>query len=144
MIHALVVFFFLSPAKSALLPQKTIVFDNGVSLKVEMALTTEQKARGLMERTSLAQGEGMLFHFEPPQVLSFWMKNTLIPLSIGFFRSNKTLIEALDMEPSHGPVREELLPRYMSSEPAQYAIEVPKGWFSKNKIQNGMKFRFQK
>jgi uncharacterized protein len=140
-------FFFLlffSQAQTVQLPQKTIVFDNGVSLKVEMALTTEQKSRGLMERTSLAQGTGMLFNFEPPQVLSFWMKNTLIPLTVGFFRANKTLIETFDMEPSHGPVREDLLPRYMSTEPAQYAIEVPKGWFAKNKIRSGMKFRFQK
>lgn len=137
-------FVFFLQAQTVQLPQKTIVFDNGITLKVEMALTSEQKARGLMERTSLAQGAGMLFNFEPPQVLSFWMKNTLIPLSIGFFRANKTLIETFDMEPSHGPVREELLPRYMSSESAQYAIEVPKGWFAKNKIRSGMKFRFQK
>ena len=122
---------------------KTVVFNNSISLRVEMALTPTQKAQGLMGRTSLAEGAGMLFEFQPPQILSFWMKNTLIPLSIGFFRANKTLIEIQEMEPSHGPVREEFLPRYVSSEPAMYAIEVPKGWFHKKKIKPGAQFRFK-
>lgn len=129
--------------QAEVLQKKTVVFDNNVSLKVEIAITPTQKAQGLMGRTSLANGTGMLFEFQPPQILSFWMKNTLIPLSIGFFRANKTLIEIQDMEPSQGPVREEMLPRYVSSEPAMYAIEVPKGWFHKSKIKPGSKFRFK-
>lgn len=136
-----VVFFSLVQAES--FKQKTVVFNNGVSLKVEMALTPGQKSQGLMGRTHLAEGSGMLFEFQPPQILSFWMKNTLIPLSIGFFREDKTLIEIQDMEPSHGPVREELLPRYVSSSAAMYAIEVPKGWFHKKKIKPGSQFRFK-
>jgi uncharacterized protein len=86
----------------------------------------------------------MLFVFDPSEVLSFWMKNTLLPLSIGFFRANKVLFEIKDMEPSHGPVRDEFLPRYSSREPAMYAIEVPKGWFHKNKIKENSKFTFKK
>lgn len=136
-------FIFFSIVQAGSLPYKTLVFNNGVSLKVEMALTPEQKAQGLMGRTNLAEGSGMLFEFQPPQILSFWMKNTLIPLSIGFFRANKTLIEIQDMEPIHGPVREEMLPRYVSSEPAMYAVEVPKGWFQKKKIKPGSQFRFK-
>ncbi len=130
-------------AQAPTFPQKTIVFDRNISVKVEMATSPMQKERGLMGRTHLAHGQGMLFVFEPAQTLSFWMKNTLIPLSIGFFRENKTLIEIKDMEPIHGPVREELLPRYESSEPAMYALEVPKGWFTQNKIKPGTKFRFK-
>lgn len=130
-------------AQAPTFPQKTIIFDRNISVKVEMATSPMQKERGLMGRTHLANGQGMLFVFEPAQTLSFWMKNTLIPLSIGFFRENKTLIEIKDMEPIHGPVREELLPRYESSEPAMYALEVPKGWFTQNKIKPGTKFRFK-
>jgi uncharacterized membrane protein (UPF0127 family) len=132
-----------STAQAMTFPKKTITFDNGVTLKVEMATTPQQKEHGLMGRTSLSMNEGMLFVFQPAQPLSFWMKNTLISLSIGFFRENKTLFEIKDMEPIHGPVREELLPRYLSSEPAMYALEVPKGWFLKYKIKPGMKFRLK-
>ena len=133
----------LCTAQTLTFPKKTLIFDNGASLKVEIATTPQQKQQGLMGRTSLAAGQGMLFVFQPAQPLSFWMKNTLIHLSIGFFRENKTLFEIKDMEPIHGPVREELLPRYQSSEPAMYALEVPKGWFSKSKIKPGMKFRLK-
>jgi uncharacterized protein len=140
---AIFIFIFFSQGELSRLPQKTIAFNNGKTLKVEMALSPVQKEKGLMWRKHLPEGEGMLFKFEPPQRLSFWMKNTLIPLSIGFFREDRSLIEILDMEPAHGPVREELLPRYMSTEPAMYAIEVPVGWFKKNKINPGMKFQIR-
>ena len=133
----------LSTTQAMTFPKKTITFDNGVTLKVEMATTYQQKEHGLMGRTSLKMNEGMLFVFQPEQPLSFWMKNTLIQLSIGFFKENKTLFEIKDMEPIHGPVREELIPRYLSSEPAMYALEVPKGWFLKHKIKPGMKFRLK-
>ncbi len=77
----------------------------------------------------------MLFMFMGEQYLSFWMKNTLIPLSIGYFDKNKKLIEVKDMEPVLGPVRDDQLPNYPSSKPAMFAIEVPKGWFAKKKIK---------
>ncbi len=131
----------LCEAQDIKFEKKTVTFDNGAQLKVEMAATAQEKEQGLMMRTSLAEGKGMIFVFQPAQPLSFWMKNTLIQLSIGFFRENRTLIEVKDMEPIHGPVREELLPRYVSSEPAMYAIEVPKGWFTRRKIKPGMRFR---
>lgn len=135
---------FLIEAKAVSFPKKRIVFDNGTSLKVEMATSFEQRAQGLMNRKTLADGEGMLFVFDPPEVLSFWMKNTLLPLSIGFFSSDKLLMEIQDMEPSHGPVRDEFLPRYTSRQPAMYALEVPKGWFQKNKIKTNNRFSFKK
>ncbi len=140
---ALLFSFALCTAQAQTFPKKTITFDNGVTLRVEMATTPQQKQQGLMGRTSLKMDQGMLFVFQPAQPLSFWMKNTLIHLSIGFFRENKTLFEIKDMEPIHGPVREESLPRYESSEPAMYALEVPKDWFSKYKIKPGMKFRLK-
>lgn len=135
---------FLIEAKAVSFPKKRIVFDNGTSLKVEMATSFEQRAQGLMNRKTLADGEGMLFVFDPPEVLSFWMKNTLLPLSIGFFSSDKLLMEIQDMEPSHGPVRDEFLPRYTSRQPAMYALEVPKGWFQKNKIKTNNRCSFKK
>lgn len=71
---ALLFYLFIVEAKDVRFPKQEIVFDNGASLKVEMATSFEQRAQGLMNRKTLAEGEGMLFVFDPPEVLSFWMK----------------------------------------------------------------------
>src|SRR4051812_35922805 len=55
---------------------------------VEMALTPEQQAQGLMFRKELPEGQGMLFDFRREQESSFWMKNTLIPLDMIFIRAD--------------------------------------------------------
>ena len=55
---------------------------------VEVAATPEQQARGLMYRRSLAGNRGMIFPYDPPQPVGFWMKNTLIPLDIIFIRAD--------------------------------------------------------
>lgn len=107
----------------------------GHAIEVEIADTDRARSRGLMGRDSLKPGTGMLFVYEKPQLLSFWMKNTKIPLSIAFFDERKILFQILDMDPP-----EESLESYQSSRPAQYALEVPQGWFEANKIRPGMKF----
>jgi len=55
-------------------------------LSIELALTREQQEKGLMHRTALARGEGMLFPFLPPRNVSFWMKHTQVPLDLVFIR----------------------------------------------------------
>ncbi|WP_170335717.1 DUF192 domain-containing protein [Ruegeria arenilitoris] len=55
-----------------------------ISFNVELAISPQERARGLMFRESLSQRSGMLFVFDPPQRVAFWMKNTLIPLDIIF------------------------------------------------------------
>lgn len=109
-------------------------------LLVEIADDDYKRSRGLMYRTELKEGQGMLFIFDGEQILSFWMKNTLIPLSIGYFDKDKTLIEVLDMKPA-SPM-ELSPPSYRSSRPGVYALEVPKGWFTQHKIKPGAKFTF--
>jgi len=89
-----------------------------------MAITDAQRAQGLMYRKDLKDGEGMLFIFEQDQILSFWMKNTLIPLSIAYIASDGRIIEIYDMEPGN------LNPVY-SSRSVRYALEVPQGWFGR-------------
>jgi len=107
-------------------------------LNVEIVKTHESRNRGLMGRKKLSQGEGMLFVYEGPEILVFWMKNTLIPLSIAFFDVEKELINILDMDPPTGfPLH-----KYRSSSPALYALEVPQGWFAKHRIGPGVKFSF--
>lgn len=113
------------------------------TLVVEIADNNAKLAQGLMFRKSLPEGTGMLFVFPNEEVRSFWMKNTFIPLSIGYFNSNRELIDIQDMT----PVRSEMqvdLPTYVSKAPAQYALEVPKGWFGKHKIKLKQKFSFLK
>lgn len=107
-------------------------------LNVEIASTHEARARGLMGRVELSEGNGMLFIYEKASRLAFWMKDTLIPLSIGFFDDQKTLIKILDMDP---PIGEKFI-KYRCTALALYALEVPQGWFEKHKIQIGEKFSF--
>jgi uncharacterized membrane protein (UPF0127 family) len=96
----------------------------------EIARSGAERETGLMFRESLADGEGMLFVFEKDQMLSFWMKNTLIPLSIAYISYSGRILEIHDMEPrSLAPVR--------SGRSARYALEVPRGWFERAGIGIG-------
>jgi uncharacterized membrane protein (UPF0127 family) len=101
-----------------------------VPVIAELARTDEQRQQGLMYRRSLKDGEGMLFIFERDQVLSFWMKNTLIPLSIAYISGDGRILEVHDMEPGNlNPVT--------SSRSARYALEVPQGWFGRAGLRPG-------
>jgi uncharacterized membrane protein (UPF0127 family) len=107
-------------------------------LDVEIVDTPEALAIGLMGRKGLPEGKGMLFIYPTARMRGFWMKNTLIPLSVAFFDEEKSLINIADMDvPKGGP-----LLSYPSSGPARYALEVPQGWFKKHKIGPGVKFSF--
>lgn len=110
----------------------------GQRLRVELAETEDQQEQGLMYRKSLKEGEGMLFVFPNARVRRFWMKNTFIDLSIGYFDENKALLDVQDMIPVKSEM-ETNLPVYPSSGPAKYALEVPLGWFKKHKIKPGDK-----
>ena len=101
-----------------------------VLVRAEIARSPEQHAQGLMHRRELKDGEGMLFIFERDQILSFWMKNTLIPLSIAYISADGRILEIYDMEAGNlSPVR--------SSRSARYALEVPQGWFGRAGLGTG-------
>ena len=107
------------------------------TISVEIADTDEKRERGLMFRESLADDTGMLFVFDAEQPLGFWMKNTLIPLNIGYFDANKKLIDIQEMTPA---VMGEARPKtYPSKKPAMFALEMPKGWFHHRGIELGTK-----
>lgn len=98
---------------------------------MELADTPEKRSLGLMYRKRLPTGKGMLFYYAKPKLLTFWMKNTKIPLSIGFFAKDKRLVDIQQM-PLGNPLKQ-----YRSSIPCMYALEVPLGWFKKKKIKPG-------
>lgn len=107
----------------------------GKTVTAFIADTDEKRANGLMYVERLDKNEGMLFVFESEQPLGFWMKNTVIPLSIGFFDVKGGLIDVQEMKvPS---VMEATPPSYQSRGPALYALEMNSGWFSRNKVGKG-------
>jgi uncharacterized membrane protein (UPF0127 family) len=101
-----------------------------IPIRAELARTDAERTRGLMNRPSLPDGEGMLFVFEREHILSFWMKNTLIPLSIAFIRTDGRIIEIRDMRALD-------VTSVSSSRSARYALEVPRGWFTRAGIGTG-------
>lgn len=108
--------------------------DRRVVVQVEVADSPEARARGLMFRTHLPENHGMLFLFEAPQRLAFWMKNTRIPLSIAFIDTRWRIVDIQDMDPPQ-PGAE--IPIYVSRAPAQYALEVNQGFFRRWGITTG-------
>lgn len=101
-------------------------------IKAEVAATDEQREIGLMLRKDMAPHEGMLFVFDDEAVHCFWMKNTLLPLSIAFIADDGTVVTIADMAPqtteSHCPAK-----------PVRYALEMNQGWFAKHSIKPGFR-----
>ncbi len=99
-------------------------------IKAEVADSQLERSRGLMLRTSLQANSGMLFVFEQAAMHCFWMKNTLIPLTIAFLDDDGTIVTLKDMEPhneaSNCPDR-----------PVRYALEMDQGWFKAKGIKAG-------
>jgi len=116
----------------ARLTRLTFVNKDGseVDLLVEVADAPEERTRGLMFRESLPEDQGMLFVFEQEAQHSFWMKDTLIPLSIAFIEGEGDIVDIQDME----PLSEEY---HIGTEPYLYAIEANEGWFEGNGIGIG-------
>jgi uncharacterized membrane protein (UPF0127 family) len=113
-------------------PTVTIDASGGqrVEVEVEIADDYAEHLRGLMERTELAENAGMLFVFDREQQLSFWMRNTLIPLSIAYIDAEEQIIDIQDMQPLDETSRP-------SAEPAMYALEVNQGFFDEHGVGVG-------
>jgi len=96
----------------------------------EIAATDETRQIGLMHRFSLPPDHGMLFVHDAPRMLSFWMRNTYIPLSIAFIDAKGRIINIEDMAP-------QVERTTWSTAPALYALEMKKGWFAQKGIGPG-------
>jgi uncharacterized membrane protein (UPF0127 family) len=103
-------------------------------IRAELAVTAEQQATGMMFRTTMGTNEGMLFVNDDAGVRCFWMRNTLIPLSIAFLDDDGTIVNLADMQPRSDR-------SHCSARPVRYALEMNQGWFAKRGIQPGFKLR---
>ena len=111
------------------LPVRRIII-GAETLSVEVADEPAERSRGLMYREYLPDSAGMLFIFDREAPHSFWMRNTLIPLSIAFVDAGSTITDIRWMKPldeSH----------CLPSGPVRFAIEANRGWFSRRGIKPG-------
>jgi uncharacterized membrane protein (UPF0127 family) len=105
------------------------VFGNTV-LNTEIACSNIEKSTGLMNRKFLAPNNGMIFVYEKQETLPFWMKNTLIPLSIAFIDQNWKIVDIQEMQ----PLDEHII---YSAQPALYAVEANPSWFLQHNVHIG-------
>ena len=107
----------------------------GTRYKVELALDDDSRARGLMFRTEMADGHGMLFIHDVEQPQAYWMKNTKIPLDILYFDTARKLVsQQRDVPPCSAG---NACPPYPSEGPARYVLELNAGQAAALKLQNG-------
>ena len=104
------------------------------NIRAEVARTPQQTQTGMMWRREMAPHEGMLFVFDALEKRCFWMKNTLLPLSIAFIADDGRIVSLSDMQPQS----EE---SHCSAEPVRFALEMNQGWFAKRGIKPGFKLK---
>ena len=115
-----------------------ILIDNGnklVKINAEIADDKAERERGLMFREKLNDDEGMLFVFDDGQELTFWMKNTLIPLDMIFIDEN---FQIANIEHA-APCKNDPCALYKSAKPAKYVLEVNENFTTRNNINVGNK-----
>lgn len=106
-----------------------------LELRVEVADTPERQQRGLMYRTRVPDDTGMVFVYERPDTGGFWMKNTLVPLTIAFFDERGVIRDILDMAPCVG--RGDDCPTYTPRNPYVGALEVRQGLLREKGLREG-------
>ncbi|MEK7677444.1 MAG: DUF192 domain-containing protein [Verrucomicrobiota bacterium] len=107
-------------------------------MMAEVARTPSQIQKGMMFRKEMAEHEGMLFVFPQPRRASFWMKNTLIPLSCAYIDAEGIILEIRDMKPL------DETPIVAASDQVSYVLETKQGWFERNKVGVGAVVRTER
>ena len=110
----------------------------GVPITVQVALTQPEQRKGLMYRTELADGEGMIFVNRSADRQSYWMNHVPIPLSIGFIEPDGTLNEVRRMLPN------DTRSTISSSTDIQFVLEMNDGWFERHGVKAGAKLDMKK
>jgi uncharacterized membrane protein (UPF0127 family) len=102
-----------------------------LEVALEVANTPATRQRGLMYRTALADGHGMLFVFDTDAIQSFWMKNTLIPLDMIFIAADGRIVGV------HANAKPYSLASVSVGVPSRYVLEVPGGWAATHGVETG-------
>ena len=102
-----------------------------VAIEAEVADEIDERTIGLMGREELADGKAMLFVFRDPQAMNFWMRDTLVPLSIAYINAAGVIREIHELKPLDETAAQSAFRDLV------YALEVPQGWFQRNKILPG-------
>ncbi len=100
-------------------------------MEAEVADQPETRKTGMMFRTEMGENEGMLFVMDKPGPASFWMKNTLIPLSIAYINQTGMILEIYEMQPEDETAIQSRFSTIV------YALGMPGGWFQRQGIQPG-------
>lgn len=102
-----------------------------VTVQMQLAVRPLEMQQGLMHRTFLGDDEGMIFVYARPAQMSFWMRNTVIPLDIGFFDGGGKLTQVRAMHPlDENPVES-------ASDSIQFSLEMNQGWYRERGIKPG-------
>jgi uncharacterized protein len=115
------------------LPPGVIVFDGSERLNVRIAETEQERETGLMHVMALAPDDGMAFVFDAPVTATFWMKDTLIPLSVAFVGEDGRVVSIADMQPCEA----DPCPTYAAAGPYTLAVEANLGWFADHSVAAG-------
>ncbi len=114
---------------------RTIGLTAGIHIiKTELAVTAEQQQTGMMFRRVMGTHEGMLFVNDEPGVRCFWMRNTLVPLTIAFIDDDGTIVNLADMDAQSDA-------SHCSARPVRFALEVNRGWFAKRGLKAGLRLQ---
>ncbi|HNX04793.1 MAG TPA: DUF192 domain-containing protein [Opitutales bacterium] len=105
----------------------------GVPISIQIAISGPEQEKGLMYRTELADGEGMLFVYKSPQRMNFWMNHVPIPLAIGFIDPDGTLNEIRHMLPN------DTRTTTSSGTNLQFCLEMDDGWYERHGVRPGAK-----
>jgi uncharacterized protein len=106
-----------------------------VTVRLEVAADPATRARGLMERERVPKGTGMVFLYPQDVSEAYWMKNTLVPLSIAFVAADGRVVSVAEMT----PCRADPCPSYPPAGPYRYAVELAAGSFGEAGIGPGAK-----
>jgi uncharacterized membrane protein (UPF0127 family) len=121
------------PREDAAYPARVRFGDRAEVLHVDVARSDAEKERGLMHVRSLPEDAGMAFVWTEPTETGFWMKDTLIPLSVAFVDADGRVVSIRDMTPCAA----DPCPVYSAGAPFVLAVEANRGWFAEHGIGIG-------